>query len=280
MANLAAPKSQTPTALSSLFSHDGAIRLVVAAPQDDEYIPYDQDADAQREAAEIAADSFRNQPGQPLPSARQTTVRKPFRYTPPPVGSNSVTQLGGKLLALQLLFLVALTAVVGAAAVSNDAPIIGDAILCWGVARWQYIVGKLTARVAVTVGLLFVVALPAFWLFATRAKTDTQFYAALGAVAACGMVLGSAAVVGVCAGVWFRTPIRASIAALAVVMGVGVLATVIGAPEFSPTVMAGYFPHALAGDPDGVHSRLPLASVGFGALVAAASTVKFLWADL
>jgi hypothetical protein len=245
---------------------------VVQKPQEN-YIPYAQDARARQRSYEIA-----DRPYQEPSDGNSSTGRYTGIYDKPQPGLAS--QLGGKLLSMHLLVWIALAVILGASAISSEFASIGESVLCWGVARWQYFLGKLAARCAAAMTLVVVLTLPMLFVFNARAGADLAWWPAVCTTLNCAAVVGCVVALAVSLGVWCRTSMRAVGVSLISLMFVGLICTFLAPPAYSPLDLAQSFQASLRG----VELAYPNYVLNFFAYTAGAVSVlsfgKFMWADL
>jgi hypothetical protein len=197
-----------------------------------------------------------------------------------PSGSASAAQLGGKLLGLHLLLWSGLAMALGAAAISSEVRSVGDSVLCWGLARWQYVLGKMISRAVVAGGLVVGLTLPTLWVFTSRTHVDLVWVSAIKTTFLVALVLMAMTIIGVAIGSWFRSSIRAVGLACVAWFGAGLLAMFLGGPAYSPTSFASQFPSLLAGVDPLVSSSLPTATALVALIIGSVSTFHFWGVDL
>ena len=206
------------------------------------------------------------------------TPRSALAATPSVPGSAS--QLGGKLLGMHILVWIVLAIALGASAISAEFASVGESVLCWGVARWQYFLGKTAARSLAAMTLVVVLSLPMLLVFNAKASGDLAFWPSIMTTLACAGVVGCVTAIGVAAGAWFRTSMRAIGVSVIAVLIVGIGCVFLAPPAYSPTEFVHGLPYGLRG----VEIAAPSSLLSFAAYSASAigfvSLGKFVWADL
>jgi len=204
--------------------------------------------------------------------------RSALAATPSVPGSAS--QLGGKLLGMHVLVWIVLAIALGASAISAEFASVGESVLCWGVARWQYFLGKAAARSLAAMTLVVVLSLPMLLVFNAKSSGDLAFWPAIMTTLLCAAVVGCVTAIGVAAGAWFRTSMRAIGVSVIAVLIVGIGCVFLAPPAYSPTEFVHTLPYALRG----VEVAAPSSLLSFVAYSASAIGVvslgKFIWADL
>jgi hypothetical protein len=193
--------------------------------------------------------------------------RDPRELTLPTRIGVSAAEIGAAAISRHLFMFGCLALAFGACAISAEIAVAGDSVLCWGVARWQYFLGKCLARAIAAMMLFLFTTAPMLWLFGQRADADIEFGGAL-------------VVIGVALGAWFRS------VAPAVTVGVLGFAVLRFAAQWhwgheaawSPSMMYASLKPALLGQE--FASTLPrllcIAAAGWAAI----SAVRFRFVDL
>jgi hypothetical protein len=240
-------------------------------PQDGNYVPWAQDAAARRRSQELASRPYQEDDQAAYASGRSTTGS---------AGSASASQLGAKLLGMHLLVWIGLAVSLGASTISSEFASIGESVMCWGVARWQYFLGKLAARAFASMVLVVVVTLPMLLVFNAKANADLAFWPSIQTTLFAACVVGCVAAMGVSIGVWFRSSMRAVGVSIISLFVVGAICTFLAPVAYSPMAMVENLPSALRGvEGAATNSVLSFSSWGAGGL-AVVSLGKFMWTDL
>jgi ABC-type transport system involved in multi-copper enzyme maturation permease subunit len=154
--------------------------------------------------------------------------------TAPPAPTASA--LATHVLSLQLVLLAGFTIALGATAISQEADIAADAILCRGVARWQYYLGKAISRTAIAGAVFFLMAVVPIAIAALRFNNDLSFAGVIDAVVAGAVVHMGLCAIGVATGAWFRSPLVAVAVAWMALFGSGIVASALEIPAVSPAL--------------------------------------------
>lgn len=266
---VAKPTGNDADSTSRLASDDDAGRLHIVRKPQERYVPMTEDYEARQRAAEAARRPYQED------DRRYSTNTQP---TPTAVGSAS--QLGGKLLGMHILIWIAFAVALGASAISSEAVSIGESVMCWGVARWQYFIGKIAARSFAAMTLIVVLALPTLLVFNSKAGADLAFWPSIKTTLEVAAIVGCVVAAGVAAGAWFRTSMRAVAVSVMVLFFFGAICTFLTPVAYSPMAYVSNLPYALRGvETTTESSALSLAAWtagGFGLV----SLGKFMWADL
>ncbi|HVJ82969.1 MAG TPA: hypothetical protein VNC50_18010, partial [Planctomycetia bacterium] len=199
--------------------------------------------------------------------------------TPAP-GEITASTLGGKLLGMHLLLWSALAVALGACAVAAELSIVPDAVLCWGVSRWQYFLGKCTARSLAAATLYAVVGGAMLILFAGRTLNDLAFFAAVKTLFWGALLMAALTLIGVAIGAWCRNPMTAVAVSVILVGGLGVGATLLAGDAYSPLALANHLDVALRGGVVTAGSGIYTVAFSLAAGLLAVSAVRFAYVDL
>jgi hypothetical protein len=166
------------------------------------------------------------------------------------VGSKwTAAKLVGKLLALNIIVWASFVIAIGATAVSAEADVASDSILCRGVSRWQYYLAKCCARVLAVIGLFLLLTIPSAILIAYRLPNDLSFGGTWLAVKTVAYVLAGLTVLSFAGGVWFQNPMIGVAVVWMGLYGVGLVAAILEIRDLSPGVFAEKIPAMLVSAP-------------------------------
>jgi hypothetical protein len=268
---VAKPNGTDADSSSRLAADDDAVQShLVRKPQGERYTPMSEDYEAKRRAAEAAQRPYQED------DRRYSSPTQPS--TPTALGSAS--QLGGKLLGMHILIWIALAMALGASAISSEAVSVGESVMCWGVSRWQYFIGKIAARSFAAMTLIVVLSLPTLLVFNSKAGGDLAFWASIKTTLEVAGIVGCVVAAGVAAGAWFRTSMRAVAVSVVALFFFGVICTFLAPVSYSPMAYVSNLPYALRGTETALESSaLSLAAWTAGGL-GIVSMGKFMWADL
>jgi hypothetical protein len=243
----------------------------LVAKQDGNFVPYEQDYAAQQRARQLAERQYDDdaQTYRPIRDA-QAASSVP----------GTASQLGGKLLGMHLLVWIGLAMALGASAISSEFASIGESVMCWGVSRWQYFLGKIAARSTAAMTLVVLLTLPMLLVFNAKATGDLSFWPSIVTTLVCAAVVGCVVAAGVSVGTWFRSSMRAVAVAVVGMLVVGAGCAFLAPPAYSPTAFVASIPFGLRGvELAATSSLLSLTAWTAGGL-AVVSLGKFVWADL
>ena len=242
-------------------------------PEQEVYIPFANDPDARRRAQEIGDRQFQPDDQRYPGSGRSDR-------TAAPTVAGSASQLGGKLLGMHLLVWIGFALTLGACAISTEFASIGESVMCWGVARWQYFLGKLVARGTAAFLLVMVFTLPMLFAFNSKAVGDLAFWPSIKTTFWCACVVSCVVATGVAAGVWFRTSMRAVAVSLMALVLFGGGCYFFAPTAYSPFEFVGTIPAALQGIEFKTPNETPTFVAYFAGGLCVVSLGKFMWADL
>lgn len=184
----------------------------------------------------------------------------------PPAGTTvmpSAAQFGAKLLRCHLLIWATFVIALGASSIASEADIAPDAILCRGVSRWQYFLGKWLARVLVVVVLFVALTMPAIALSSLRLANDLSLGGVTRAVRDMALLLAALAALGVAASIWFKNPLVCVAVVWMCLYGAGIVFAILEIRDLSPLVLIERSLQLMrgAGDTLPPHQLLPFALV-------------------
>ena len=192
----------------------------------------------------------------------------------------TAADFGGRLLRMHLLVWSLCVLALGASAVSSESEEVGATVLCRGVSRWQYYVGKCVAR-SLTVAAVFLAAtLLPLALATVRLPNDLTAAGTVHGLTRVGGLLVLLAVVGVAGGVWFRNALLAVACCWMAVYGAGLVATILDVEPLSPLSLAARLPLWLQGTLDLPQHSLILVLAVAAAVATVASATCFACKDV
>jgi hypothetical protein len=248
-------------------NQDGSGRHLANKPQSP-HLPWGENAEGQALAQKIARDGAQN-----------PEYREEFEAAVPTV-PGSASHLGGKLLGMHLLVWIGFAMALGATAISVEFASIGESVMCWGVARWQYFVGKLAARTTAAFLLVMLLTLPMLYLFNAKTRGDVAFWPSIQTTFTCACLVACVVAAGVAVGTWFRTSMRAVGFSLMALVLFGGACAFIAPIAYSPTAFVETIPGLLRGaEPSTPSSALTMMAYTAGGL-SVVSLGKFMLADL
>lgn len=249
------------------YENGASTRHVAEKPQ--QHVPWDENAEGQARARQIERDHQTSEP----------EYRERFSGAAPAV-PGSASHLGGKLLGMHLLVWIGFAMALGATAISVEFASIGESVMCWGVARWQYFVGKLAARTTAAFLLVMLLTLPMLYLFNAKTRGDVAFWPSIQTTFTCACLVACVVAAGVSVGTWFRTSMRAVGFSLMALVLFGGACAFVAPVAYSPTAFVEMLPGLLRGaEPSTPSSALTMMAYTAGGL-SVVSLGKFMLADL
>lgn len=189
----------------------------------------------------------------------------------------TLSGFGGRVLAMQILLCATFALALGATAVSGEADVASDAILCRGIARWQYFLAKSLSRCLAVFLVVALLSMTAITAASLRLPNDVALAGLWSAIQTTGAVLVSAALLGVALGSWFHSPMVGVAVVWMMVYGVGLVATILELRELSPILFAEQLPQVLTGRLEALAygQWLVKGSLYGAAAAAAAALIRF-----
>lgn len=180
----------------------------------------------------------------------------------------SASQLAGKLLRVHLLLWSTFVIALGASSISGEVDSAAESILCRGISRWEYYLGKCFSRMFAVVGLFLVLSVPAIGISCLRLHNDLTFPGVFRGVSTVAMVLAGIAAISVAGSSWFRNPLAGVAVLWMLLYGLGIVTAVLDIDDYSPLAMVEQLPDMLRGlTQQAPHHRL-VTGVGVTAVVA------------
>lgn len=177
------------------------------------------------------------------------------------------------LLRVQWFLCASFVIALGTSAIAGEAGIAADAILCRGVSRWEYFVGKLAARSAAVFAVYLALTIPAIALCLIRLYNDLSFVGLLQTLGLVAGLLASITALSVAASAWSSSSLVVFGVVWVATYGIGIALAVMQVPTLNPIELTDAFPDLLRGQqPYLAPHRLP----GYLALTAVAITAASL----
>ena len=195
--------------------------------------------------------------------------------------SPSAAVFAGRVMRYHLLLWASFVIALGASAIASEADIAPEAILCRGISRWQYYLGKCSARTLMVVGLYLLLSALAVGLGALRLHNDMSWAGLVQTLKLGALTLAALAALSVAGSVWFRSPLIAFAVVWMCLYGVGIVTAILEIPSLSPITLADRFPLLLQASESALppHHLLPV--LGIAAILATAvSLVSFCTKDV
>ena len=171
-----------------------------------------------------------------------------------------------KLLEFHLLFLATFIVALGAGSIAAEADIAADAILCRGISRRQYYLGKCLARMLAVTGLFLLLTAPAIALATFRFDNDLTWRGISDSLRGGATMSAAIAALGVSASIWFRNPLVAVASAWMALYGCGIVVSALDVSTISPVGYVARLPDLLRGadalPPHHLATALGIAALG------------------
>lgn len=217
---------------------------------------------------------------QPIVGQVQVASMQSVAPTPPapaPAVVPTASQLAAKLLRVHLLLWASFVIALGATAISGDADSAPESILCRGVGRWQYFLGKSAARITAVVALLVVLTLPAIVVGALRMPNDLTAGGVMRGIWTVALTLGALTALSVAGSSWFKNPLVGTALVWMTLYGAGIVAAVLEVTPVSPLVLVETLPDLLRGSEPMLHAQLPvfLTSAALAATLVSMTAYSF-----
>lgn len=193
---------------------------------------------------------------------------------------HSAAQYGSKLIGNQLLLWTTFVLALGVSGIAGEAEFVADAILCRGISRWQYFIGKCVSRISVAVGLYLLLTVPAVLLATFKMTNDLT---ANGLMTGLGIGAGLTAAIAlfaVAGGVWFRHPPIGFAVLWMTVYGIGIVTSILKMSDLSPVVWVERLGDILRGVSNIPPHHLPMLIVCLSLSAAGVSIISFCTRDL
>jgi hypothetical protein len=182
-------------------------------------------------------------------------------------GAMTASMFGGALLRWHFLWWTTMVIMVAATAIPAEADFAADAILCRGIARWQYYLGKCAARIVVVVGVYVVLTVGPLGISVFQHVNDLTLTGLLRAVWLGVAFFASIAAIAVAGSIWFRNPTLAGAVVWMFAYGVGIVTTLLEIEALSPVLLVERFGDVLRAAPG--NSATPLIVVTAAGATAA-----------
>lgn len=140
-----------------------------------------------------------------------------------------------RLLRFHLLLGASFAIAIGASCVCGEADVAAEAILCRGVARWQYFTGKCLSRGMGASILFLLLTVPPILFGTLRLTNDLSFTGACRAFGQASLFIGLLAALAVAGSVWFHNPLIGTVVVWLTLYGVGFVLAILDIAAFSPS---------------------------------------------
>lgn len=142
--------------------------------------------------------------------------------------------IAGKTLRLHLLVWTTLVIALAASSIAGDSDCLASSILCRGLGRWQYFLGKVLARVTLAVVGFVLLTIPVMVISLIKCHNDLTMSGTIAALMKGSMLLALVAAVSVAASSWFRSPLLAVAVAWMGVYGSAIVISLMQVESLSP----------------------------------------------
>ena len=184
------------------------------------------------------------------------------------LGAPRASLMAAKAIRLHLFLWATLVIALAGSSIAGESDTVGESILCRGVSRWQYYIGKVIGRVSLTVGSFIILTMAAIILSLAKCHNDLSFWGTVEALIKGSLFLGAVAAISVAGSSWFRNPLLAVAVAWMVVYGFGIMVSLLQIDRLSPV----RFIEWIISQPKSIsplHTATGLLStLGLGALIA------------
>ncbi|MBX9656187.1 ABC transporter permease [bacterium] len=184
------------------------------------------------------------------------------------LGAPRASLMAAKAIRLHLFLWATLVIALAGSSIAGESETVGESILCRGISRWQYYLGKVFSRVTLTVVSFIILTLSAVLLSLAKCHNDLSFWGLFEALFKGSLFLGAVAAISVAGSSWFRNSLLAVAVAWMVVYGFGIVVSLLQIDRYSPV----RFIEWIISQPKGSSPLLTatglLTILGYGALVA------------
>ncbi|MFO0949098.1 MAG: hypothetical protein U1D30_24835 [Planctomycetota bacterium] len=182
--------------------------------------------------------------------------------------SPTASQLAGKLLRVHLLLWTSFVIALGASSISGEADSAPESILCRGISRWEYYLGKCFSRMLAVVGLFLLLTVPAIGVSCLRLENDLTWLGVWRSVSTVAMVLAGIAAISVAGSSWFRNPLAGVAVLWMLLYGLGIVTAVLDIEALSPLSMVEQLPDMLRGIAEESPRHRLVNGIGLAALIS------------
>lgn len=159
-----------------------------------------------------------------------------WKHVPAPtflVSSQTASDLAAKSLRLHLILCSGLVILLCAGSIPGESIYAAESILCRGVSRWQYYLGKIASRTLVSVVTFLLLSAPVIALSAARLENDLDWNGVLFALKVGAYFVAGVALVSVAGGAWFQSPLIASAIVAMSLYGAAIIVSAFQLPSLS-----------------------------------------------
>lgn len=163
-----------------------------------------------------------------------------WKHVPAPtllVPSEKASDLASKALRAQLILCTGFVILLCAGSIPGESDYAAESILCRGVNRWQYYLGKLASRTVVSVAGFLLMVTPVIALSAVRLENDLDWNGTVLGLKIGALFIAAVALLSVAGGAWFPSPLLASAVMALLVYGAAVVAGALEIPSLSAALL-------------------------------------------
>jgi hypothetical protein len=151
-----------------------------------------------------------------------------------PLGGPLASTLAAKVLRLHLVVWMSLMIVFAGSTMASEADSVASSVLCRGVSRWQYYLGKVIGRVGLTVGAFLILTIPIFLISLLKCHNDLSLEGTVRALTRGSLLVAGVAALSVAGSSWFRHPLLSVAVAWMVVYGAAIVVSLLRIEPLSP----------------------------------------------
>lgn len=150
------------------------------------------------------------------------------------LGGPLASTLAAKVLRLHLVVWMTLMIIFAGSTMASEAESVASSVLCRGVSRWQYYLGKVIGRVGLTVAAYLVLTVPVFLVALVKCHNDLSFEGTTQALWRSSLLVAGVAALSVAGSSWFRHPLLSVAVAWMVVYGAAIVVSLLRIEPLSP----------------------------------------------
>jgi ABC-2 type transport system permease protein len=151
-----------------------------------------------------------------------------------PMNGPLASTLAAKVLRIHLVVWMTLIVVFAGSTMASEADSVASSVLCRGVSRWQYYLGKVIGRVGLTVAAYLGLTVPVFLIALVKCHNDLSFEGTTAALMRSSLLIAGVAALSVAGSSWFRHPLLSVAVAWMVVYGAAIVVSLLRIEPLSP----------------------------------------------
>jgi hypothetical protein len=150
------------------------------------------------------------------------------------LGGPLASTLAAKVLRIHLVVWMTLIVVFAGSTMASEADSVASSVLCRGVSRWQYYLGKVVGRVGLTVGAFLLLTVPIFLVALIKCHNDLSFEGTVRALTRSSLLIAGVAAISVAGSSWFRHPLLSVAVAWMIIYGAAIVVSLLRIEPLSP----------------------------------------------